>query len=352
MVHRLPSGPLFALALLSLAGCDKTPPGPSVPIQEPRLIPLTELTDGSYYNYEGGLYPGSTNLMPATHDSVGLARARAVVPVDAGGSPSPGGKYVLLSVGMSNTTQEFCSQSSDPPCNAWTFMGQAAADTAVNHTTLVMVNGARAGEEAQRWEAPQQPNYDRIRDHRLIPLGLTEQQVLMVWLKVADANPRSSLPTPGSDAELLASRIANIARALRTRYPNVKQVFVSSRIYAGYATTALNPEPYAYESGFSVKGIIATQISQMSVTNPPISPTAGNLNYNTVAPWLAWGPYLWADSTNARGDGLTWEPGDFEADGTHPSRSGETKVGKMLLEFFKASPYTKCWFLKSAPPCE
>ena len=30
---------------------------------------------------------------------------------------------------------------------------------------------------------------------------------------------------------------------------------------------------------------------------------------------------------------------DFEADGTHPFQSGKQKVGSVLLDFFKNSPY-------------
>ncbi len=63
------------------------------------------------------------------------------------------------------------------------------------------------------------------------------------------------------------------------------------------------------------------------------------------APWLAWGPYLWADGANPRDDGLVWLPADFQDDGTHPSPSGEEKVGRLLLEFFRSSPFAQCWFL-------
>jgi hypothetical protein len=251
-----------------------------------------------------------------------------------------------LSIGMSNTTQEFCSGSSTTTgCSTWSFMGQAGTDAGVNHTTLAVVNGARGGQDAQTWDAATDANYDSIRLNRLGPLGLTERQVQVVWVKQADAGPSDSLPSAQSDAYGLETRLGNIVRALRTRYPNVKVVFLSSRIYAGYATTTLNPEPYAYESGFAVKWLVQAQIDQMANGGMIADARAGDLNYNMGAPWVAWGPYLWADGMTPRqGDGLVWQSTDFVQDGTHPSQSGQQKVGTMLLAFFKSSPFTKCWF--------
>lgn len=227
-------------------------------------------------------------------------------------------------------------------------MGQAAGDTAVNHTTLALVNGARGGQVAQSWDAPTDANYDSVRLYRLGPLGLTERQVQVVWVKAADAGPRDSLPVAQADAYLLETHLGNIARALEARYPNLQLVFLSSRIYAGYATTTLNPEPYAYESAFAVKWVVQAQIDQVANGGTVTDARAGDLNYSTGAPWIGWGPYLWADGATPRqGDGLVWQPGDFAPDGTHPSQSGQQKVGTMLLTFFKSSPFTKCWFVNA-----
>jgi hypothetical protein len=335
----------FWLFPLVFAACHNSDMGTVGGPSSPGRLPLEDLGAGSYLGYTGGLYPGGSNSLPALHDSVGLARARSVTPLDTAGNPDPSGKMVLLSLGMSNTTQEFCSGASTPnACTSTSFMGQAAADPAVNHTTLAIVNGARGGQDARTWVAATAANYDTVRLNRLAPLGLTERQVQIVWVKEADAGPTVSLPNPQADAYQLQSYLGNIARALKSRYPNLKLVFFSSRIYAGYATTTLNPEPYAYESGFAVKWLVGAQIAQMQNGGAVTDSRAGDLNYAT-APWLGWGAYLWADGMTPRSDGLTWAATDFGSDGTHPSQAGAAKVGDLLLAFFKTSPYSRCWFL-------
>jgi hypothetical protein len=335
---------LIGLAVAA-AACDDTgsPPGPAAP----QRVPLSDLGAGTYKGFTGGLYPAGSNVEPGAHAAAGLARAQGIVPRDTAGTPNAGGKIVLLSIGMSNTTQEFCAASSTTTnCSTWTFMGQAAADPAVNHTTLAIVNGARSGQDAQTWDAAPDANYDSVRLNRLGPLGLTERQVQVAWVKQADAGPQDSLASSQADAYLLETRLGNIVRALKARYPNLELVFLSSRIYAGYATTTLNPEPYSYESGFAVKWLVQAQSDQMANGGTVTDPRAGDLNYDAVAPWIGWGPYLWADGTTPRqGDGLAWQLGDFAQDGTHPSQSGQQKVGTMLLAFFKISPFTTCWFV-------
>jgi hypothetical protein len=325
-------------------------------------IPLIDMPPSSLYlgQFEGGLYPGASGAMPSQHLTAGLVRAAAIVPRNAAGEPHPRGKIVMISVGMSNTTQEFCS-GTNTSCASFSFMGQAAAHPGVNHDTLVILDGARGAQPAANWTLPESPNYLRIRDEILTPRGLSEPQVQVVWVKQANPGPLRSLPNAEADAYQLLQHAAAIARALKVRYPNVQQVFFSNRIYAGYATATLNPEPYAYETGFSVKWLIEAQIRQHAAGGIP--PTqhpfalAGNLNYEApaAAPWLAWGPYLWADGLTPRSDGLTWLCTDFQSDGTHPAQGARQKVGAMLLDFFLNSPLSAPWFGAAAscyPNCD
>lgn len=302
-------------------------------------VPLNDLGRGLYLNqYEGGLYENGTNAIPSDHQAAGLAQAGLIHPID--------GKIVMVSIGMSNTTQEFCAPNNPAPCNAWSFVGQATADAAVNHATLALINGARGGQSAAFWDSPADPDYDLVRTQDLQPAGLSESQVQVAWLKVANPGPTASLPAQNADGYTLVQQMGNIVRAMKAHYPNLRLVYISSRIYAGYASSTLNPEPYAYESGFAVKWLIEAQIKQMRTGQ--IDPRAGDLNYTSgIAPWLAWAAYMWADGLNARSDGLTWARADFVSDGTHPSPSGQQKVGTMLLDFFKHEPTAASWFLAS-----
>jgi hypothetical protein len=323
-----------------------------------QATPLTDFAPGQLYlnQFPGFLYTGS-NTMPADHDADGKTAAASIQPRAQSGNPSANGKIVFLAMGLSNTTIEFCGGASfdsngDPlatqcllPYNQpQSFMAQAAADPGVNHTQMVIMDGAKGGETLDRWD-PTGPNgysnYDRVRDQVLLPNGLSENQVQAIWVKGAEASPTISLPASNADAYASERYLGNIMRAIKQRYPFARQVFLSSRIYGGYATDCLNPEPYAYEGGFAVKWLIAAQINQQR--GGGVDPVAGDLSYGR-SPWLAWGPYLWASGTTPRSDGLVWLRTEMrQSDGTHPSTAGEQKVARLILNFMKTSSYT-AWF--------
>ena len=293
------------------------------------FVPLNTLGAGLYKGKQGGLYPGGSNLRPAAHANAGFQLARSVTTLDANGQPSANGRIVLISVGMSNTTQEFS-----------TFKPMADTDAAKN-SKLVIVDGAQGGMSADRisdLNTSSAQQYWQTVDQRLSAAGVTPAQVQVAWVKEADPGPTLAFP---DDALKLKGELANIARILKTRYPNIRLAYYSSRIYAGYASSTLNPEPFAYQSGFAVKWLIEDQINGLSDLNFDASRGA------VKAPWLAWGPYMWADGTTPRSDGLTWACSDFQSDGTHPASSGAQKVAQMLLNFFK-SDSTTTWFLNPA----
>jgi hypothetical protein len=294
--------------------------------QDTICIPLTDLGAHTYKSYIGGLYPGGKNQMPYSHDSAGRALAKAIVPLKKDGTPDPfNGIIVLLSIGMSNTTMEFS-----------TFKQIADTDHSKN-PKLTIVDGAQGGQTASIISNPAASFWTTV-DKRLDSNGVSPQQVQIAWIKEADSNPTKAFPV---HAQTLSTELETITRILKSRYPNMKLAFLSSRIYGGYATSPLNPEPYAYESGFSVQWLIEKQMSG----DTSLAYTGNKIR----SPWLAWGPYLWADGLTPRSDGLIWEKVDFvTSDYTHPSATGCQKVAKMLLAFFKSDPTTSIWFLKQA----
>ena len=102
---------------------------------------------------------------------------------------------------------------------------------------------------------------------------------------------------------------------------------------------------------------------------------SGNVNYDN-APWVDWGPYLWASGDQPRNDGLVWcrgqgqgtllcplnqrdvrdgdilgDPDMYWGDYTHPSALGVQKVANQLVKFIKPvadgwSPFVQDWIGK------
>ncbi|MBI5757528.1 MAG: hypothetical protein HZA46_03295 [Planctomycetales bacterium] len=304
-------------------------PGSRVSPDTSSLKPLTELGKDEYRGYSGGLYPDGKNTRPESHEAVGLKLARQVQPLDSAGKPDPQGKIVLLSIGMSNTSQS--SQG----------FQQALAGESAKNPQLVFVNGAQGGMTAAAIQNPKDngrgTQYWSTVDQRLEAADLTRKQVQAVWIKQADAGPSQGFP---KYAQTLQTELVRIVQVIAERFPNCKLAYLSSRTYGGYATTPLNPEPYAFESGFSVKWLIEQQLKGDPVLN--YDPAKGDVK----APWLSWGPNLWANGETKRADGFSYEPADFVADGTHQSPSGQRKVGRLLLDFFKGDSTTRDWFLR------
>jgi lysophospholipase L1-like esterase len=281
------------------------------PTPPENLVPLTELT-GKYQDQDGGLYGGGKNE-PSTELATRAKQALAQVrPLNAEGKPATDGKIVMVSLGMSNTTMEFSA-----------FKRLADADSR-KASNLVIVDCAQGGKTAAAWATNDQPW--EVAMTRLKDSGVSPAQVQVMWLKQANARPSTGYPAATNQ---LRDDIRTDIKRAREKYPNLRMIFLSSRIYAGYAMSPLNPEPYAYEGAFAVRAVIKEQ------------PADG--------PVLLWGPYLWTNGEKGRAlDDLKWLREDCGPDGTHPSQKGQEKVAHQLLDFFTKNPYAKPWFAKSS----
>ena len=277
-------------------------------------IPLTDLGSAQYLGFAGGLYPNGKNSRPSAYEDAGVAFGATVQPVDREGKPSGSGKIVMISSGMSNASSEFSQ-----------FIRLADADARKN-PNLVMIDAARDGAAATDIALPFGDYWKHV-DSQLQRCEISAAQVQVVWLKTALAHEHSGFP---EEAQLLQRALHSIVAILSTKFPLLKLVYVSSRIYGGYSETDLSPEPIAYESAFAVKWLIEERIN--------------NPTRDRSIPWVSWGPYLWADGLTPRSDGLIWERNDFEPDGVHPSAQGVSKVATMLLEFFQNDTAAKPWF--------
>jgi hypothetical protein len=268
------------------------------------LVPLTDLGKRRYKGHRGGLYPGGIDQPPRPYLNLGLSFAKRI--------GRSGDEVAMLSVGMSNVTQEFQA-----------FMRLASQDPDVK-PSLKLVDGAIGGWDARRMARPG-AGYWRALDRRLATDGVAPREVQIVWLKQAISGEDRPFP---HDARALRANLSSIARILARRFPNLRLIYTSSRTYAGYAVTAQNPEPAAYDSGFAVRWLVQDRME-------------GRLK----GPWIGWGPYLWTDGTSGRSDGFAWTCDDVRKDGTHPSAAGAMKVARELLQFFKNDPTAKSWFL-------
>jgi hypothetical protein len=279
------------------------------------LTPLTDLGSAQYLGFAGGLYTDGKNSCPSAYEGAGVALGATVQPLDRNGKPSPSGKIAMISIGMSNTSHEFCQ-----------FIQLAEANARKN-PSLMMIDAAREGAAATEIAVPYGDYWTHV-DRQLQGGKTSAAQVQVVWLKTALARESRAFP---ENARLLQRTLRSIVEILRTKFPQLKLVYVSSRTYGGYSESDLSPEPGAYESAFAVKWFI-----EECINNP--SP-------DRSIPWVSWGPYLWANGLTPRSDGLIWERNDFEPDGVHTSQQGALKVATTLLEFFQRDTAAKRLFV-------
>ena len=185
--------------------------------------PINDLGQSLWRGLQGGLYPDGQNTPPLDHNAAALGIASQIVPMDINGDPDAGGKIVLLSIGLSNTSLEFEQ-----------FL--AVADTAQNlNPALAIVNGAQGGHSIDDINDASTDYWDVIND-RLNSEGLSRFQVQAIWFKQAERKPQD---TTLAHIDVLKEKYKTAVLISKTQFPNLKIAYLSSRIYAGYAASDL-----------------------------------------------------------------------------------------------------------------
>ncbi len=288
--------------------------------------PLTEMTADEHYKGEdGGLYGEGRNEPPDALLVAAKRQTAHVVPRDADGKPAKDGKIGLVSISMSNATMEYSR------------FKQIADNDPAKSPQVAIVDCAQGSQAMAEWVEPKARPWTEA-DRRLAAAGVNPKQVQIIWVKLANKGPRGELAEHGRKLEKDAAEVLRNAKA---RFPNIQIAYLGSRIYAGYATSRLNPEPYAFEGAFAVRWLIQDQMKGDAALQHD------DANGPAKAPLALWGPYFWANGiTPRKSDGLVWKQEDLASDGTHPSESGRQKVAEMLLKFFKEDPMASTWFVK------
>lgn len=288
------------------------------------LKPLSEMAAVDRYQKEdGGLYGQGKNTPPEKHRQAAEQAIAKLDPLDPSGRASNSGTIGFVSISMSNATQEF------------SLFKQLADRSQEKSLKVTIVDCAQGGQAMAEWVDPKGRPWEEAR-RRMVAANLAREQVQVVWIKLANKGPRGTLEEHGKKLE--KDTLAVIQNA-KKEFPNLRIAYLSSRIYGGYSTGMLNPEPYAYESAFPVRWLIQRQIEgDKALAFQGEHPTA---------PLLLWGPYLWADGiTPRKADGLHYLREDLAQDGTHPSQQGRQKVAGFMLNFFLTDPLTKPWFAR------
>lgn len=251
-----------------------------------------------------------------------MTRAASVEPLDEAGQPNPDGLIVMVALGVSNTLGEFKA-----------FASIVETEIDVN-PRLVLVNGAQVGQSINRWVGSRSEDTWQTVERKLAEAAVSTEQVQVAWVKIPSAERG---PPTLEDARSDAAKLDTLLTLLPEHYPNIQLAYLSSRSYGGYIPDE-NSEPNAYHDGFAVKWAIEAQVDGSATLNS--DPSAGAVQ----APWAGWGPYLWADGTTPRSDGLFYECSDYQPGGVHPADGAANKVAGLLLDHFLQHPTSLPWF--------
>lgn len=236
--------------------------------------------------------------------------APQVTPVD--------GVIGVVCVGMSNSNQE---------CAAFIDHVRRAGAPEINPAVRV-ANCAVGGHAIERWIDPAFDDvlWDACLGRKLAQAGIRPDQVRVIYHKAANqfttgqrGDPMPLYPLPGSDYERFLANLGSFAARVSEEFPSVQAVYTTSRSYGGFANQAGRGEPLSYEEGHALNTWLADNRTVQGV-------------------WYGWGPYIWAPDCATgitNGSDMCYVRTDYQADGVHPSPTGESKIALAVHARFR-----------------
>jgi hypothetical protein len=337
-----------------LISCSSGAPSSCTPEQSFTGLPaITDLGPGqTYMGAAGGLYPNSSNDMPADHRAAGEAIARGMVPLNTDGAYDPtNGRIVAVNIGISLTVLVWSGWSlGDPNYTEQYLVNRINADPAKNPKLQL---GKIFNTADVRWDTRDPGNpYYWTANQMLAQQGITPAQVQIAWFYPF---PLTRAQNGGDDSFPALQRWEKGAwkeslRALKQVYPNLKMVYLGTKHHTYYPpnTPGAVQDPQQHDVAWSVKWVIEDQINGEPGLN--YHPSKGSV----VAPWIAWGPYFWSDGPTPRAyDGFHFDCGDVsnflarDGDFTHPGKFGIEKEAGLLFDFFRTDSTATPWYYGS-----
>jgi hypothetical protein len=179
---------------------------------------------------------------------------------------------------------------------------------------------------------------------KLAHSSLTAAQVQVVWINGGVQEQTQQFP---DHVHTTADYWVDILQICKATFPNLKQAYLSPLHYLGYGDSTPAEEPYYFEQGFAVREVVERQMAQ----DPALEWDASR--GTVVAPWVAWGPYLWCDGAEPRVDGLYMLCSDYWPDGVHPNVTGSARLGWLLYHHWKSHRACTRWaVVRGAAPAE
>lgn len=151
-------------------------------------------------------------------------------------------------------------------------------------------------------------------------------EVQVIWLQNDLLNTDAA--TFPESPELVKQGLIDLIEKLKSKFPKLKQIFLTGRPYSGFTEDIKHDEPKGYYNSWACRWVVEDQINGLLPSSP----------------WICDSIYMWTDGTTPRLDGFSITEGNYNVDGIHLSGSGKTKFGDYLFDALKAHSVSLKYF--------